>query len=151
MRPLVILLLCVCTLTACKTTRTVVAGPKTTSLDINDYDPQTESKSAEIGRQAAAKGMVGSQFGGGKGWSDRFGTVNPYGYEYNAMNEKVYGGRTNTQDMKSFMQTKDFLAKRYTRTGELEQKGQGLDAQHGERAYRRRLDSRIARSSKESP
>jgi hypothetical protein len=122
MRSIVMLLFLVCALPACKTTRTVVAGPKTTSLDINDYDPQAEANSAEIGRKAAASGMVGSQFGGGRGWSQRFGDVNPYGYELNAMNEKIYGGDTGTKDMKSFTQTKDFLTKRYTNTSELEQK-----------------------------
>ncbi|HWB01964.1 MAG TPA: hypothetical protein VG796_03000 [Verrucomicrobiales bacterium] len=136
MRPLFILfLLCVAALPACKTTRTVVAGPQTTSLDINDYDPQAEANSAEAGMKAASMGMVGTQFGGGKGWSQRFGNADPYGYirkdpndpkktvfGLNALSEKVYGGNTGTKDMKSFSQTKDFLTKRYSNTREIGQK-----------------------------
>ena len=38
------------------------------------------------------------------------------------MSEKMFGGNTGTQEMKSFTQTKDFLTKRYTNTRELEQK-----------------------------
>lgn len=121
-------------LTACQTERTVLAGPQQTSLEINDYNPEQEAQSAEIGRKAAASGMVGSQFGGGSGWSQRFGNADPHGYMskdpktgkpregLNAMSEKMFGGDTSTRNMKSFTQTKDFLTKRYGNTKELDQK-----------------------------
>ena len=80
-RPLpLFLLLLATTLPACKSTRTVLAGPQNPQLDINDYDPQKESASSVAGQQAAAMGMVGSQFGEGKGMSQRFGSADPFGY-----------------------------------------------------------------------
>lgn len=122
MRLLLLPLACIALLPACQTERTVLAGPATTSLDINDYDPNAEANRDTIAQKAAASGMVGSQFGGGSGWSQRFGNANPYGYGMNAMSEKMFGGDTQTRDMKSFTQTKDFLTKRYSNTRELGQK-----------------------------
>lgn len=124
MRP-IILLLCVCLLPACESTRTVVAGPQNISDGSSDYNPEQEARSQEIGRQAATSGVVGQFGSGGSSFNKRFGTFDPHGYGkegLNAMNEKVYGGKTSSQDMKSFSQTKDFLAKRYTNTGEIGQK-----------------------------
>jgi hypothetical protein len=134
MRPLLFLLLFVsAVLPACKTTRTVLAGPQNPEKRVNDYDPQKEAATLEAGRKAAAMGMVGTQFGGGAGWSERFGNSDPYGYNrtdekgnailgLNALGEKYFGGNTQTKDMKSFSQTKDFLTKRYSNTRELGQK-----------------------------
>lgn len=134
MRPLfLLLLLCVAALPACKTTRTVLAGPQNPEKQVNDYNPQKEAADFAAGQKAAAMGMTGTQFGGGSGWSERFGNADPYGYNrtdekgnvilgLNALSEKVYGGNTGTKDMKSFSQTKDFLTKRYSNTREIGQK-----------------------------
>jgi hypothetical protein len=117
-------LLLLCALPACQTERTVIAGPKHISEGSSDYNPQVEARSREIGQQAAASGVVG-QFGtGGEGFQ-RLSSGDPGGYGrdgLNAMNEKVFGGNTKSQEMKSFTQTKDFLAKRYSNTRELDQK-----------------------------
>ena len=120
-------------LPACKTSRTVLAGPQNPDMHVNDYDAVKESVSSQAGEKAAAMGMVGSQFGGGAGWGSRFGNADPYGYNrtdkdgkvtlgLNALGEKYFGGNTKTKDMKSFSQTKDFLTKRYSNTRELGQK-----------------------------
>ena len=134
MRPLLFLLfIAVTAMPACKTTRTVIAGPQNPEKRVNDYDPTKEAVSAQAGQKAAAMGMVGTQFGGGSGWSERFGNSDPYGYNridkkgntilgLNALGDKFFGGNTQTKDMKSFGQTKDFLTKRYSNTRELGQK-----------------------------
>jgi hypothetical protein len=134
MRPfLFVLPLLLAVLPACKTTRTVIAGPQNPEKHVNDYDPKKEAANFEAGQKAAAMGMVGTQFGGGSGWSERFGNSDPYGYNkvdskgnnilgLNALGEKYFGGNTATKDMKSYGQTKDYLTKRYTNTKELGQK-----------------------------
>ena len=122
---LLLFLLSVCMLPACKSVRSVTAGPRVISEGGSDYNPEQEARSAEVGRKAAASGVVGQADQGGSNFSKRFGTHDPYGYGdkgLNSMSERMFGGNTSTQDMKSFTQTKDFLTKRYTNTRELEQK-----------------------------
>lgn len=132
MRSLLLLLACVCALPACKTTHTVLAGPANVGQNFSDYDPRRESQNEIIAQQASATGMT-DQFGGGGKFQQRFGTADPYGYigknpdgtnriGLNAMNEKIFGGNTKTNEMKSFAQTKDFLTRRYTNTREIGQK-----------------------------
>ena len=128
MKCLPVLLLCIGLLPSCKTVRTVTSGPRNISDGGSDYDPQKEARSAEAGRQAAASGVVGQADQGGANFSRRFGNYDPHGYGtegLNAMSEQMFGGNTGTSEMKSFGQTRDFLAKRYTNTGELDQKQSG--------------------------
>ena len=125
MMRLLLFLLSVSTLPACKSVRSITAGPQVVSEGGSDYNPEQEARSTEIGRKAAASGVVGQSDQGGSNFSRRFGTYDPHGYGtsgLNSMNEKVFGGNTGTQEMKSFTQTKDFLTKRYSNTRELEQK-----------------------------
>ena len=120
-----LLLLCLCALQACKSVRTVTAGPRVISDGGSDYNAQQEARRDQFARQAAASGVEGQADQGGSNFSRRFGNYDPHGYGtegLNAMSEQMFGGKTNTQDMKSFTQTKDFLAKRYTNTRELGQK-----------------------------
>ncbi len=122
---LLFLLLCLGTLTACQTERTVIAGPRNMGGGSSDYTEQGEAVSRAAG-QAAAAGGVSGQFGsGGDAFNQRFGTFDPGGYGsegLNAMSQQMFGGDLNTQDMKSFTQTRDYLTKRYSGTRELDQK-----------------------------
>ncbi len=107
--PLLLLLL------ACKTQRTVLAGPQKVSMgEYNDYNPNLSSD--EMAAQMAATGQMQSH--GGSGFSERFGfDSGGYGKEgLNAMSGKVFGGSTDSKQMKDFTQTRDFLTKRYGST-----------------------------------
>jgi hypothetical protein len=126
MRPLLLLVLglAAAALPACKSVRTVTAGPRVISDGSSDYSPEREAQLKAAGQQAASSGIMG-QFGGGSAFNSRFGNRDPGGYGsdgLNAMAEKMFGGNTKTSEMKSFAQTKDFLTKRYTNTRELHQK-----------------------------
>jgi hypothetical protein len=99
-------------LPACKTQRTVLAGPQKISAGgYNDFNPNASNE--QLAAQMAATGQ--SQTGGGSGFNERFGfDSGGYGSEgLNAMSGKMFGGETKSKDMKDFSQTKDFLTKRY--------------------------------------
>ena len=120
-----LLILCLCALCSCKSTRTIVAGPRNVGGGYNDYSPEREAQGRKAGEAAAASGVSGSFGSGGAGFNQRFGTFDPGGYGsdgLNSMSQQMYGGNTNSKDMKSFTQTRDFLAKRYSGTREFGQK-----------------------------
>lgn len=81
-------------LPACESQRTIVAGPTQTSL-------------------SAASG------GGEVDPNARFQAADPFGYQsngsggLNALSGKMFSGKTAQKDMRSFNQTRDFVAKRY--------------------------------------
>lgn len=90
---------------ACKTQRTVLAGPVITSLDVKD-------KTANGGAS------------GGAGFGSRFDSADPFGYNQNAsntdgkgglnaMSEKMFGGKLEAQSKKEFTSTKNFLTREY--------------------------------------
>ncbi|MDB6135095.1 MAG: hypothetical protein JWM59_3338 [Verrucomicrobiales bacterium] len=100
--PLLFLGICfLASLSACKTQRTVLAGPTVTSLDIKE----TGSK-------------------GSGGFDARFNSADPFGYNQNAsnkdgkgglnaMSEKMFGGQLESQSKKEYTATKDFLTREY--------------------------------------
>lgn len=129
------LLLCLCALSACKSTRTVLSGPQQVSTGQSDYSPERETQSRAAGAAASTAGVTGQFGSGGDAFNQKFGSFDPGGYirkdprnpkntiyGLNSLSHKTFGGDTNTKDMKSFTQTRDFLAKRYSNTRELEQK-----------------------------
>jgi hypothetical protein len=134
------LLLCIFMLGACKSTRTVVAGPQNVEAGRSDYSPEKEEQTRAAGAAAASGGVVGQFGSGGDTFNKRFGSFDPGGYiqtkqdprdpkksvtvyGLNHMSEKNFGGNLNSKDMKSFTQTRDFLTRRYAGTRELYQKG----------------------------
>jgi len=131
---LLCLLLCICTLTACQTERTVLSGPRNVGGGASDYSPEAEAKSRAAGEAAAAGGVSGQFGSGGDAFNQRFGNFDPGGYiekdskgnvvsfGLNSMSEKTFGGNLASRDMKSFSQTRDYLTKRYSGTRELDQK-----------------------------
>lgn len=81
-------------LPACESQRTIVAGPTQTSLSAS-------SGGGEVDPNA------------------RFQAADPFGYQsngsggLNALSGKMFSGNTSQKDMRSFNQTRDFVAKRY--------------------------------------
>ena len=81
-------------LPACQSQRTIVAGPTQTSLS-------DASGGGEVDPNA------------------RFQAADPFGYQsngsggLNALSGKMFSGKTAQKDMRSFNQTRDFVAKRY--------------------------------------
>lgn len=95
-------------LSACKTQRTVLAGPVVTSLDIKDSSNQ----------------KIGQADSGGAGFGSRFDSPDPFGYNQNAsnkdgqgglnaMSEKMFGGKLEAQSKKEYTSTKNFLTREY--------------------------------------
>lgn len=86
-------------LTACKTQRTVLAGPTVTGIDAQGLkDPKAQS--------------TGFQDNSGRG-------TDPSGYQQNAngglnaMSEKMFGGKLDSQTQKEFDANKNFLTREY--------------------------------------
>ncbi|MES2707518.1 MAG: hypothetical protein V4726_13050 [Verrucomicrobiota bacterium] len=106
-------------LSACKSQRTVLAGPVKTSLDVQD-------KTGDGGAS------------GGSGFGSRFNSVDPFGYNenasntdgkggrgkggLNAMSEKMFGGKLQAQSKKEYTATKNFLTREYGKEKEYKAK-----------------------------
>lgn len=140
-----LLLLCLGTLTACQTERTVLSGPTKVQSGRSDIGADSIAKDRAAGAAAASSGAYGQMGNGGEAFQERFGNFDPGGYlskdekgnttfGLNAMSEKAFGGNLNSRDMKSFSQSKDFLTKKYGTNRELDQKtssSQGVNSWFG--------------------
>jgi len=141
------LLLCLGTLTACETERTVLSGPTKINTGRSDFSADSLSRDRTTAATVATSGAYGQMGNGGTAFQERFGTFDPGGYlskdqkgnttyGLNAMNEKAFGGNLNSRDLKSFTASKDFLTKKYGNTREMDQKtssAQSVDSWFGNR------------------
>lgn len=116
----ILCLLLVAATTSCRT-RTeskVVAGPQAVSFGYNDYDPEREAREREAVLSGA--GMAGVQGQGGAGFMERFGSGNPYGYETNPLQNKMFHGAGNAKKPdKMYHDRRAFLTRKYSETKEL--------------------------------